>query len=118
MKYQLDLQSPDMEHLRKMADNCLTAAMALHERYQRTNGKGSRAAIWAGDRVESARRILGTLDKAIRETAPEAADHPIANLMPMASIHPDDMPLVYGAPRNDPRVARRKASNIRRKAAR
>lgn len=118
MKYTLDLTSPEFTALLQAAERHLIAMSSVHRTLAERMGRGAPAVIDAGNSVAIADRVLNTLKVAKHTTLPDKAiPSPDNNNLstPHSMQVGDDMPLVYGRPRNDPRNARRKTSNIARK---
>lgn len=120
MKYALDLSSVEFASLLQAAERHLISVSSIHRTLVGRIGRGAPAVVAAGNEVAIAERVLNTLKVAKHITpidrAIPAPDND--NLHTPHSMHVgDDMPLVYGRPRNDPRSVRRKTSNLTRKPA-
>lgn len=104
MKYTVDLQSPDMDVLFEKVDKLLlNAAMTHHSRMAQMFGRGHAVTVKAGRDVDAIRRAVGALRKSMDEATPERADgEPFEGSLQAG----DEMALVYGRPRNDPRNVR------------
>lgn len=118
MKYTLDLTAPEFEALTQAAERHLIAVSSIHRMLGERMGRGADVVVAAGVDVKTAERVRQALkdaaDKAVLERAIPSLDND--NLRTPHSMQvADDMPLVYGRPRNDPREPRRKTSNIARR---
>lgn len=113
MKYSLDLDSPDFHVLIDAARREIVASAVVHREMQRRWGRGHSLTVAAGQRETAAARCLKALILADDSAVPERSSGTTENTsLPTG----EDMPLVYGRPRNDPRDVGR--LNVRRKYAR
>lgn len=110
MKYTVELDSPDFGILETELSARQVSLSVAHQIYVREYGLGSDRAIETHQRLLSVRRAINALSAARLSAVPERAVPPPDGGDRMARNAGDEMPFVYGKPRNDPRNPKKKVS--------
>jgi hypothetical protein len=113
MRYILDCESTVMNELLAAADTRVALRNIRHLDAQRNYGRGHEVTIEAGRALARAKMGRTQLKLAAEAAEPERATGTFEGSLQVG----DEMPFVYGAPRNDPRSPRVKRSNARRRSA-
>lgn len=105
MIYTLDIDSPDLELIFSSLQSARVAKAVYIKQLQARYGRVSIQARQVQSEIDRIGRVMRALEasqsRATAERAVQCSETPARNVS-------DDLPYVYGKPRNDPRDAQRK----------